>query len=146
MQAVGASPYASGRTFRFEREGEVPNNEGDAVSTINQIFADTNKVSGTVREKRPDGTVITAKLNKGPADMSEQAFADAAAAGGATFSQKAGQGDRVRTRTRKDVTGALASSGILELLGLTPTPATVPEPVQRRGRSAAPSANGTASS
>jgi len=111
------------------------------MDAFESIFGDSSKVNGTVRHKLADGTVRTAKLTRGPADMSEQAFSDAAVYG-VNFSEKTGDKERSRSRSRKDVTGAAARSAVNSMLGFTPTD--VPDKVRARGRQVQPSANGDA--
>ena len=103
------------------------------------VFADASKVTGTVRHRRPDGSVRTGKLSVGPVGIAEEDFA-AAAVHGVTFSEKAGDAERSRVRTAKGITGAAARSAVLCILGFTPDP-DVPDGVRRRGKSV-PSANG----
>jgi hypothetical protein len=88
------------------------------MDAFEAVFADTSKVTGTMRVKLSDNHVRTGKLTVGPADMSEEAFA-AASLKGATLSERVGDSVRSRTRTRKDVTGAAARSAVLSLLGFT---------------------------
>lgn len=107
------------------------------------LFSDTKVVTATIREKQADGTVRSAKLNHGPTDMSEQAFADAAMKG-STFSERAGTAEVSRTRSRKDVTGAAARSAVLAMLGVNKgdaVPAATRNRSANRTRTAEPSLN-----
>lgn len=127
------------------------------MDAFDALFSDASKVSGTMSEKLPDGTVRTGKLSKGPRDMTPQAFADAAVHG-LKPTRKATSDDKVysRSTTRTDiVTGAAARNAALVLLGLSGSkPDPVPEATKRRGRNvvrdtvpsdnAAPPADGAA--
>src|SRR5262245_32227518 len=120
-----ARPAGEGHTVEFQ------------MDAFDSIFSDTSKVTGTVNQKRADGSVRTAKLSTGPTDMTAEAFGEAAMKG-TTFAEKVKDGDVSRSRSRKDVTGAAARSAVNAMLGVTPDP--VPAPVRKRG--SAPTENG----
>lgn len=111
------------------------------MDAFDGIFADTSKVTGTINQKRPDGSVRTAKLSAGPADMTAEAFGEAAMRG-TTFAERVKDGDVTRARSRKDVTGAAARSAVNAMLGVQPQPDPVPSSVRKRGAST-PTENGT---